>query len=159
MFSPPACASGRGWAPYRTMTEEDPPHTPEEAALRRAEEAAATREAMEGSAPVLLLGLIPVCLVLLFLWLLLGDWVHWLIPVALFSWFYGLPLTVLARRFLDSPLPLDIPGHGRFEGASKRRLVWGGALLLLGLFGAYLLARVWFSVGFLEVRDWLVGWG
>ena len=115
-------------------------------------------EMMEGSGPVLIMGLILGALVLLFLWLLLGDWVWWLAPVGLIAWFYGWPLLANYHAQEQRDAPLTLPGHGQFTGPAKRRLLAGGSLLLLAAMVALVLANLAFGVGLGELREWLLGW-
>lgn len=135
-------------------TEEALALTSEEEAIERAALRRSVRDQIRDSGPVLLIGLIPLGLVIMFLGLLLGNWVWKALPVFVVMWFYGLPLLINYRAHADSSLPLDLPRLGRLTGKSKRRTVALASVALLVVIIAVKLG----GLAVVELRAWLLAW-
>ena len=128
-----------------------------EITARQAVEDGYTRDDVRAMGPVMLMAIVPIGLLLFTFSAIFGDW-FWLVAPAMFiAAIYGMPIYRAWRGRVDSELPLDIPGHGRFTGQAKWRLATGGAALMLTAIVMYLFAGLAISVWFGRLRDWV--WG
>ena len=87
-----------------------------------------------------LFALVPAGLTLVLLSALLGEWVWKLVPLLFVAAIGGPFLARLVVRW-RSELPIDLPGHGRIEGARKRRLIAAAAALVIAALAVELLVE------------------
>ncbi|MEM7703455.1 MAG: hypothetical protein AAF251_16070 [Pseudomonadota bacterium] len=104
--------------------------------------------------------LLPVGLVLLFLNLLLGDWVWYLfgfLPIAFYALFFWIPLKMRWR----SELALRLPGGRALQGREKRKYLLAASLMALFLadrMAGSLLSGWAMDQVYAAVEGWVIPW-